>query len=1209
MSDAEQHLSAVIGVEGPHDAAARLAACDVEQSWIVEAPAGSGKTELLMQRFLRLLARVEQPEQVLAITFTRKAAAEMRDRILESLRNARRDVHPSAAHALHTREFARQALENDERRGWNLTTQPQRLNIRTIDSLCSSITARLPVLSRLGAAMRPVENTTELYMQAAQQTLEEMGGQDPRLQNAARTLLSHLDNKLEKGVRILADMLATRDQWGHVFPIDRQLSDEELDRIIEDRFEKTLQQTITEHLQAYTDSIPETSWKKIFALGHHAAKNLEGSEYDNCFRPLLESPAVPVRNAAYLPEWQSAALVLVRSDNTWWRKPGGIKKSIGFLVNTQEKEDLQALLTFFEAQDATLPSLQQLRSLPPARYTTQQKEILRAGLLLLRRAVAHLKITFAHTGKTDFVEIALAAKDALSAGADNLADVFGTAIQHLLVDEMQDTSITQFELFSKLVESWDGHSQTVFLVGDPKQSIYRFRNVEVKLFERARREGLGGIHLQPIQLSSNFRSHQSLVNETNAIFTQIFENGIASDGISFTASDAAHREPATQRIFWHPAIVPAKPKKGDIIEDEALPPDTGDLRMVEARNVCDAIELHRSHAGPGEQPPSIAVLVRARTHAHAILAEMRRRNIPYRAVEMDNLSDRQALLDLLTIARCLLHPADRIAWLAALRAPWCGLSLADLLALCGNDDPSQNTKTVLELFRERGEQLSLDGQQRARRTVEILQAALQSSAHERFSLLVERAWRTLGGPECISAAEAAGVTDFFRMLERMEEAGPLTARALQQEMKKLHASPMSSGDAPVEVLTLFKAKGLEWDVVLMPGLHRQPPNDDRRLIEWVEQIEDAKISSEESDSILLAPIRHTADEEDAVSRWIRSIRAERDRAEQKRLLYVGCTRARQAVHLFGEAATEHTGEIKPPGKDSLLHTAWPVAQEIFSNHAAQSQTSAPAQIIEMPLPGTTGPGIVDDLAAAAASDAPNKIKLSNFQRVPSTWQPAMPPDLHLLPTAAAESAEDAPAFQRPQGSWRARVFGTVLHAFLNPLADRLRCGTDDAPDSALQSFAQPIVLQLRREGFSADEAKSESKRILNALHQTANDATGRWLLTAPAFLPGHGNGFEVPLTTIQKSGLRSVRIDRMFLAGAAPMENGDQFLWIVDFKTAACGADQIEEFLREEQALYRPQLEEYAGAVRAVFPTHPPIRLGLYYPLLRQFRWWACEPV
>ncbi|MCK4609331.1 MAG: UvrD-helicase domain-containing protein, partial [Gammaproteobacteria bacterium] len=193
----------------------RTTALDAGCSFIVEAPAGSGKTSLLMQRYLVLLARAKKaPEEILAITFTRKAAAEMRTRVVAALTYAKNSPPPTEPHQLKIWQLARAALKRDQELNWQILTNPNRLRIYTIDAFCYSLTQQMPLTAGFGAAANIVEQqTTERCYHLAVENLLLSLEDNPPYAAALADLLLHLDNDYQKIERLLISMLRKRDQW------------------------------------------------------------------------------------------------------------------------------------------------------------------------------------------------------------------------------------------------------------------------------------------------------------------------------------------------------------------------------------------------------------------------------------------------------------------------------------------------------------------------------------------------------------------------------------------------------------------------------------------------------------------------------------------------------------------------------------------------------------------------------------------------------------------------------------------------------------------------------------------------------------------------------------------------------------------------------------------------------------------------------------
>jgi len=1169
------------------DLGERRRALDPAHSFIVQAPAGSGKTELLIQRYLRLLAHVDHPEEIVAVTFTRKAAGEMRERVLEALAAAQAGATPATEHEKLTLALANAALQRDTQAGWRITDNPARLRIQTIDSLCAALTRQMPMLSRFGSQPESVEDAAELYLEAARATVELVEGDDAVAQDVER-LLAHLDNDVKRIEDLLADMLARRDHWLRRINVPGR---EEL--------EGTLKAVRCEALERVHDLFPASWCNELIELVRYAAANLAAAGRSSPVVACDGLAALPGIEDSSVAVWHGIAELLLTREGGWRRQhivnegfpPGKTKAEKE--ASRQWKDRALALIAELSADDTLRTMLHGLRLLPPSAYSEGQWEVLGAIMRLLPRAAGQLKLVFQSRGQVDFTEVAQGALLALGDvdAPTDLALALDYRIRHLLIDEFQDTSISQYELVARLTAGWEpDDGRTVFAVGDPMQSIYRFREAEVGLFLRARATGIGSVDLHPIGLSANFRSQSGIVDWVNATFAQVMpaREDIATGAVPYTASVATRAALAGDTVSVHPFF--------------------NDDRAAEAATVAGIVAQARRDDPHGR----VAILVRNRGHLREIVPQLKAAGLRFRAIEIEELGHRPVVQDLLALTRSLAHLADRLAWLALLRAPWCGLTLADLHALAGISSPAPNLSggeeqlaplalggregrgegaTVWEAMNDdvRVGKLSADGRARLERLRVALRAAIGHRCRGSLRERIVGAWYALGGPACVEdTTDLEDAEIYFDYLEQHEDAGDIADPvAFEEGLAKLYALPDLEADETLQIMTIHKAKGLEFDTVIVPGLGRPPRNDDKKLFLWMEQprpafssnlfpgrggeeqtaplsLDGGGVEGEGGTDLLLAPIHETGAEGDPIYAWLEKLDAEKESLEDERLLYVASTRAKQRLHLLGgtRLASDRDGVIglRPPAEKALLGKLWPVVEPIYAKAAMQALESP------SPLAAESEPSIGQTL-----------------RRLPLGWAlPAVPPHAQWKPPPDVAPTQDDVEF-----SWAgetARHVGSVVHRWLQRIADDQLKGWDAGHVEALRmAYHQELV----ERGVTDGDLEAAIGRVAAALAHAVTDEHGRWLLG-----PKQDACNERRITATIGNERVNLVIDRTF-------RGADNQRWIIDYKTSSHEGADTEVFLDRERERYQAQLARYAAAV-----GDEGAMLGLYFPLLRGWREW-----
>lgn len=1122
------------------------------QSFIVQAPAGSGKTELLIRRYLRLLQGVAQPEEIVAITFTRKAASEMRERILKSLKSAEHDPDGKEHQDLRDRErwaIARNVLKRSEELDWRLTTNPARTRIQTIDSFCARLVRQMPMLSRLGGQPDVLEDATALYEEAAEKLLNMLNeipahppanSDDSRWNNAIMILLEHLDNNLLRIRELVAAMLAKRDQWQeHIVGMQalKDSPDADLREVLEQCIEKHIEAALRKARMAVSGRIAERFCKVLnYAFGNQLGDEL-GHE---------ELKALPSDKSDDLDLWKRIVGVCLTGQGTWRKR---LTKNEGFPpvkgVNFQ-KDEMEDLLVAFQKIEGLLESFQQISNLPEPCYSEQDWLVLEALPELLRTAYGQLRILFKERNQVDFVEISIAAHTALGGEEEptDLALYLDHRIQHILIDEYQDISKGQYRLLEQLTAGWmdaDGHS--LFLVGDPMQSIYRFRDAEVGLFLKTWDEQrLGQIEVEPRRITTNFRSDAALVDWANQAFHGVFppESNSSIGAVEFTPAVAFHAHHEGCGTQAHAVSLDDEPQKVvEVIRSirESCPEDT------------------------------IAILVRNRNHLKQIVPMLVKSNTLFRAVEIERLSANPFIQDLLSLVRALHHEADRVAWLAILRAPWCGLSLADLLTLVGED----RAQTVWHCMCDdaRVESMSQTGQQRLIRVRGVIQQAFAREGRTSARRWIEGAWINLGGPATLrSEGDLVNAETFFAVLNELDEGGYIRDRkTFLGRIETLFAGADIRSDNTLQVMTIHKAKGLEFDHVILPGLERAGARDREQLLLW----------SDTANGLLVAPIKRAVlPVPSDIYRFIENYEKKRRVYEEGRLLYVALTRACKSMHLLMACKSDQ------PRAGTMLANLWHVLQAEYLKQTERGMSGGDDARADENVQNELDEGI---------EEATN----AELRRLSANWHLPEPPcSVAWEPTFLFDrdlDGEHASAIKFKWAGQTIKQVGTIVHRCLQQIATE---GAERWDVKRISAWRDYFRDSLRSVGVSKDDIEEASELVRSALIATLDDPRGQWIASGQ-----HEDAkTEFALSGIYQGDLVNIVIDRTFV-------DQDGIRWIVDYKTSRHESGDVEEFLDLQVDRYREQLEKYGRMMSAYEPR--PIRVGLYFPLLRGWREWSIK--
>lgn len=1062
----------------------RIAATESGRDVVVTAGAGSGKTSTLVARYACLLAKGTKPRRIAAITFSIKAAQEMRSRVRSTLM-----------------KLQEQAAEETEKLYWSeLSTQIDSARIGTIHSLCAEILRNHPAEAGVDPRFALIDEglSAALRVQVVEDTLARLVEEDQFMPLLFNIPVRDLSKML---VRMLKARLEAQDAFA--IAVDNRT------RLVKEFKQRMASQEIME---------------LIYEL----------REYDP--RELLndESSAMAEMVQNLLACWSSAEKALAENDpiscatNLFAARRKHLRRNIG-KRDGMVKPIIAELQQLFDETIDPLTGGANPTDKPP---TIEAEASFEQLLPLLREAFDRVHQAYrAQLDKRQALDF-----DDLEDYAHRLLKIpevrerWQMELDGIMVDEYQDTNPRQRDIVNALA----GNRGCLFMVGDMRQSIYRFRRADVTVF----REELERIERQnglPVDLDRTYRAHEQLLEATGDLLSEVI--GTENDPlrkyyVPYTPLVADKKSPE------HPVKAPHVELIVGAGEDAA----TAKPRAGQAL----AIRLQQlKQEGQINNWAEVALLFRASTGFPYYEEALEDAGIPFVTVAGRGFYDRPEIRDLLNILRAIADPLDDLAFAGLLRSPAFGLSDAALFQLRQSEIP------YWQALQGDLSQLSEQDQASARRVLQVLNQLLPMVDRVPVSELLKRVideldyrailatadigikegkaskaggrlWRNLDKlMSDTQHSQAVNVRDFLAMLETLNDAGAREGEA------------SAEAEGAVRLMTIHSAKGLEYPVVVLADAGRGKPSSR----------DNAFLSDELGVTFKLDPTP-------MLFRLAKYMDQDQDKCEDFRVLYVALTRAQSKLIISSHATYDKDGLVKLPGWAKELDQAlgWPFVDfVVHDNQPFTARTSGNHQVRAICLTQSTiltplGEEISDSNESITSDLPPLYLPVEGFGLVE-------PPD-------------ELESIQQVQ-SWRAtqldeRVSGKVLGLIVHKALQRWLFPGDPALERLLESEAY-------RAGLVSAVTREEM-----IVHATMLLTRFRAHPTWEEIHLAHERYSELPYSYVLSGKVENRIIDLLYR---------DKGGWhIIDFKTDPILSSGHKQELIQ---VYTPQIRRYKAVVES----------------------------